>query len=285
MCTVTFIARRNGYALGMNRDEKLTRPVGLPPRRMQLRGRIILAPSEPSGGTWIGVNDTGVTLALINWYSITTRVTGNATSRGDVVKACLSADSPAAVEKTIEEQPLSRVNPFRLIGIFPADRAVIEWRWNLDRLEPRAHRWQTNTWISSGFDEPGAQHARDRTFREVLCHKSAGSLNWLRRLHRSHGGKRGPHSHCMHRADAESVSYTEISVSRHTALLRYIPGTPCSNPSSVTSYLRFKHPLQAIPKLHHGKLDECCPAGGVTRLHLTSLTILGFQPPLAPNRH
>jgi uncharacterized protein with NRDE domain len=70
MCTVTFIARRNGYALGMNRDEKLTRPAGLPPRLTHLNGRTIIAPSEPSGGTWIGVNDTGATFALINWYSV-----------------------------------------------------------------------------------------------------------------------------------------------------------------------------------------------------------------------
>src|SRR5205814_4875575 len=56
---LTFIARRNGYALGMNRDEKLTRAAGLPPRLTHLKGRAVLAPSEPSGGTWIGVNDAG----------------------------------------------------------------------------------------------------------------------------------------------------------------------------------------------------------------------------------
>ena len=33
MCTVTFIARQKGYCLGMNRDEKLTRPTGLPPKK------------------------------------------------------------------------------------------------------------------------------------------------------------------------------------------------------------------------------------------------------------
>jgi len=38
MCTVTFIARRNGYVLGMNRDEKLTRAAGLPPRLTHLNG-------------------------------------------------------------------------------------------------------------------------------------------------------------------------------------------------------------------------------------------------------
>jgi uncharacterized protein with NRDE domain len=70
MCTVTFIARQNGYALGMNRDEKVTRVTALPPARFCLAGRTVLCPSEPGGGTWIGINDAGSTLALINWYSL-----------------------------------------------------------------------------------------------------------------------------------------------------------------------------------------------------------------------
>jgi len=119
MCTVTFIARRNGYALGMNRDEKLTRAAGLPPRLTHLNGRTILAPSDPSGGSWIGVNDTGATLALINWYSITSHVGGQPVSRGEVVRLALPSDSSAGVDAALAELPLAHVNPFRLIGVFP----------------------------------------------------------------------------------------------------------------------------------------------------------------------
>jgi len=57
-----FLARRNGCALGVNRDEKLTRVAALPPSRLLLGGRTIVCPSEPNGGTWIGVNDAGATL-------------------------------------------------------------------------------------------------------------------------------------------------------------------------------------------------------------------------------
>jgi len=227
MCTVTFIARRNGYALGMNRDEKLSRAAGLPPRLTHLNGRAILAPSEPSGGTWIGVNDTGATLALINWYSITSRVAGQTVSRGEVVKLALSSDSPALVDATLRELPLARVNPFRLIGVFPACKAVVEWRWNLQHLERRDHRWRTNTWISSGFDEPGAQQTRSKNFGEALRQTCAGSTDWLRRLHRSHGPECGPYSTCMHREDAATVSYSEITVSHRMATMRYAPGALC----------------------------------------------------------
>jgi hypothetical protein len=227
MCTVTFIARKNGYALGMNRDEKLTRIAGLPPRVTQFKGRAILSPSEPNGGTWIGVNDAGVSLALINWYSISERVGGNVLSRGEVVKSSLAVSSSAALDETLQGLTLSRVNPFRLIGIFPAERVAFEWRWDLRQLERREHRWQTSTWISSGFDEPGAQKSRGKAFREALRQKSSGRLEWLRRLHRSHGFKRGPYSHCMHRADAATVSYTELTVSSEEAIMRHVSGAPC----------------------------------------------------------
>jgi len=227
VCTVTFIARRNGYALGMNRDEKLSRAVGLRPRLTHLNGRAILAPSEPGGGTWIGVNDTGATLALINWYSIASRVAGQAVSRGEVAKLALPSSSPALVDATLKELPLSRVNPFRLIGVFPASKAVVEWRWNLQHLKCRDHRWRTNTWISSGFDEPGAQQTRGKTFGKALRQTSAGSTDWLRRLHRSHGPECGPYSTCMHREDAATVSYTEVTMSRRMATMRYAPGALC----------------------------------------------------------
>src|SRR5271165_6617690 len=94
MCTVTFSPRRRGYALAMNRDEQLTRVAGLPPREKTISGHKILSPSEPSGGTWISLNDLGVTFALINWYSITARVKTGAVSRGRVVVAASSSDSP-----------------------------------------------------------------------------------------------------------------------------------------------------------------------------------------------
>ncbi len=241
MCTVTFIARQNGYALGMNRDEKLTRVAALPAARHRLASRDVLFPSEPSGGTWIGVNDAGTTLALINWYSVSAGVAVQAVTRGEVVKLALTSDSPALVEWALGELPLVRVNPFRLIGVFPIHKAVIEWRWNLKRLERFDHHWRANTWISSGFDETGAQQGRGKAFKEALRQRSVEAAGWLRRLHRSHIPERSPYSTCMHREDAATVSYTEVIVSRHKATMRYTPGAPCCAPPSPAIRLQLRH--------------------------------------------
>jgi hypothetical protein len=235
MCTVTLIARRNGYALGMNRDEKLTRVNGLPPRELQVNGHRVLNPSEPSGGTWIALNDSGATFALINWYSITTRVGKNPVSRGNVVNAVRAKSSVEKVIAALVSLPLKQTNPFRLIGVFPATREVVEWRWDLKKLSQRNCTWKMQQWISSGCDEPQAQRFRSATFRAAMEQKSFGTTEWLRRLHRSHAPECGPFSTCMHRADAATVSYTEVSISTDSATMRHTLGSPCetSEPQRV----------------------------------------------------
>jgi hypothetical protein len=233
MCTVTFVPRQNGYYLGMNRDEKLTRADGLPPSWRTVNGYVVLCPSEPSGGTWIALNDSGACLALINWYSVAKRVERRPVSRGDVVKAVGAVESAEAISACLNELPLNRINPFRLIGIFPASGEVLEWRWNLDRLVRKEAPWRTQQWISSGFDEPAAQLARGKAFRRALRRESVPRLSWLRGLHSSHAPQIGPLSTCMHRSDAATVSYTEITVSPRVATMRYHAGTPCKRCASL----------------------------------------------------
>jgi hypothetical protein len=227
MCTVTFIARQKGYCLGMNRDEKLTRPTGLPPKKRSVHGRGVISPSEPGGGTWIAVNDHGMTLALINWYSISARAGDKAVSRGEVINSISAAISPGLADAALRGLPLDRINPFRLIGVFPMTSEIVEWRWNLKQLIRKNHHWKSRQWISSGFDEATAQRIRGKTFRQASRQQSIGSLKWLRRLHHSHSPHAGPFSTCMHRADAATVSYSEVVVSSRQATLCYHPGPPC----------------------------------------------------------
>jgi hypothetical protein len=211
----------------MNRDEKLTRIAGLPPTERIIAGRRVLCPSEPGGGTWIATSDSGVTFALINWYSIAARVEGEATSRGCVVNAvCATTAGPAAAE-ILAALSLKQINPFRLIGIFPTSHEIVEWRWDLKRMVKKCCDWKSQQWISSGYDEPKAQRIRSRTFQKARRQYSAGSLDWLRRLHRCHSPHCGPFSTCMHRADAATVSYTEVAVSPRESSMRHHVGAPC----------------------------------------------------------
>ncbi len=236
MCTVTFSPRRRGYALAMNRDEKLSRATGLPPIRHLIQGRNVLAPCEPGGGTWISVNDSGAAFALINWYAIAAQVEINPVSRGKVVFAVSAVATGEGAANVLAQMPLRSVNPFRLIGAFPAAQEIREWRWDLKKLVQVAHPWRLQQWISSGFDEAKAQQIRGGFFESATGQKSVGSLAWLRRLHRSHAPAAGPFSTCMHRADAATVSYSEVRVTSDGAKMNYLAGAPCQCTSGVINH-------------------------------------------------
>jgi hypothetical protein len=226
MCTVTFIPRKRGYLVAMNRDEKRSRPAAIPPAERMIDGQLVSCPSEPGGGTWIAVSDRGVTLSLINWYSVTARARGKIISRGEIIPAVMNT-GPAIVDSRLAALPLARMNPFRLIGIFSHTNEITEWRWDLKKLQRKYHRWRSQQWISSGFDEPAAQKVRSRIYRRFKSHCSVGTSSWLRRLHGSHLPEPGPFSTCMHRHDAQTVSYTEISVTPHHASIHYQSGPLC----------------------------------------------------------
>ena len=227
MCTVTFWPGRGGYRLAMNRDEQRARPAGLPPARFTAGARRVLHPREPGGGTWIAANDAGVGFALVNWYAAPARAPRPALSRGAVVLAVRGAVTPAETAARLAELDLGRVNPFRLVGVF-ADGAVLrEWRWDRGRLEEVPHPAGSRQWISSGVDEPEAQRRRGAVFAERARVRGAGGRAWLRALHASHEPGRGPFSTCMHRADAVTVSCTEITVTPAAVRMAHAAGPPC----------------------------------------------------------
>ncbi len=63
MCTVTYYPLKNGFILTHNRDEKIWRPIALPPQKYP---RDFIYPIDPQGnGTWILDYNKG-TLSLVN---------------------------------------------------------------------------------------------------------------------------------------------------------------------------------------------------------------------------
>jgi len=228
MCTLTLIALKKGYRLGMNRDEQRSREAAQPPEAFQQRdGEISVAnPFETGGGTWIAINAHGVTLALLNWYSAPQRALAAPVSRGGVIPQLRHLAGADAVAAAIREMNFSRHRPFRLVGIFP-DRRAMQWRWNGIALETIEHEWRTQQWISSGFEEAEAQRIRGATFEHCLRQADAETPQWLERLHASHAPERGPFSICMHRADASTVSFTTVECATALTRLDYLPGPSC----------------------------------------------------------
>jgi len=234
MCTVSFLPKAQGFYLAMNRDEKLKPSTALPPKIVDLASRRVILPREPTGGTWISANDAGVCLALINWHRVAREPKHDVISRGEVVRELAGKSSVSEIANGLKKLPLCKLCPFRLIGVVPSEKIVTEWRWNSEWLTMRNHQWQLQHWFSSGQDERRAERERKRVCDAAHNQGSARNLRWLRQLHRSHAPERGPFSICMHRADATTVSYTEVAVSGRRATMRYKPGPCCSNGAIVT---------------------------------------------------
>src|SRR6516165_11404356 len=67
MCTLSWIYQGAGYHLFCNRDEKHTRRPASKPQLLTRGGMRFLAPIDGDfGGTWIAVNESGLSLALLN---------------------------------------------------------------------------------------------------------------------------------------------------------------------------------------------------------------------------
>jgi len=187
-------------------------------------------PSEVSGGSWVGVNERGFCLALINWYAITPAVGSGRVSRGIIIPQLLKTDDSDKARGSLGALPLHDMKPFRLIAFDPRTRQVREFSWGNQVLNEIGHPWEPGHWFSSGHDEAEAQRTRRNAATVAWRERRAGSLPWMRRLHASHAPNRGPFCFCMHRSGAATVSYTEVVVTRREARMRYHDGSLCDVP-------------------------------------------------------
>jgi hypothetical protein len=230
MCTLSVITRDNGYLLAMNRDEKIARGAGEGPEIQDLSGTTAIYPSDGAGGTWIGANEYGISLTLLNWNDIVRRPLDirKARSRGRIIPALGSSPRMAELQAAFCVSDLERIQPFRLVGIFPSEQTIGEWHWDESRLTFQAQGWHSRHWFSSSLSD---RHAE--SFRGAACHNAqnesdTGSAPWLRRLHASHAGGPGPFSLCVHRNDVRTLSYSEVMVTSTSVQMAHFQGSPCA---------------------------------------------------------
>ena len=236
MCTLSFLPTKDGFHLLMNRDEQRSRDVASPPR-LHTCGRLTaLYPSEPSGGTWIGVNERGLTFALINWYSMPQLESKPAFSRGEIIPRLLTSETIGTAEGLLRDLPLSSLNPFRILMVFGKEQRLIEYRSDTTTLHGVIHPWERNHWFSSGYDEARTAMIRAQTCAGAFTDSETDPEKLLRDMHRSHSPEKGPFSLCMHREDACTVSFTEITWMTRSAIMTYQDGPPCSGVTPKVSH-------------------------------------------------
>ena len=230
MCTASWIIAQDGYTLLFNRDEQQSRAHGRPPRIVEDGGVRALAPEDAeAGGTWIGVNELGVTVCLLNRQpgnvaSARSPVPRGRTSRGLLVASLLGAGSAAAVRSRVDDRDLSRFQPFTLVAIDPGHAAIV-LGWDGSEVTRRLVRQSGLLATRSSFEPGSVRAARSLLFERL---GSQPTLESLHDLHRSHLPAAGAHSVCMHRSDAETVSFSRVDVDATCVRMEYTAGAPCS---------------------------------------------------------
>lgn len=240
MCTVSWLRDRSGYQLFCNRDEKLTRAQGLPPSVYARDGVRYVAPMDADrGGTWVAANELGVTLCLLNGRG-TPHTVAPLVSRGRLIPKLIAASSALGAVRQAAAIRLEHYAPFVLVAVeqqFPACLLLWDGRYkvtitNGDAFMPLA---------SSSFDPVGASEHRRRLFRALQRGRGSVDAALLRAFHASHGSGASAFSPCMHRADAQTVSFTHVNVSGASVQLFYTPSAPCLQATGLTLSLPRTH--------------------------------------------
>jgi transport and Golgi organization protein 2 len=252
MCTISWIHDKDGYQLLCNRDEKLTRKSALEPRLAVRNGTRFLAPVDGDfGGTWIATNEFGVSVCLLNGANLTGSeicATAPSRSRGLLLLDLIPLPSVAAICNRLRETDISAFAPFTLAALEPGHpAAVVDWDGSKRRFRiEEADRFMLT---SSSFDYEEVRRSRHEEYSRV--HDGEG----LFAFHRSHAPARGAYSTCMHRADAQTVSFSWIQVSRKETDFFYIPGAPCEKLPGVRLKLA-RYPSSGSSQQHPARAGQ-----------------------------
>ncbi len=216
MCTLTVISIRDdtgatiGYRLATNRDESRSRTPARPPERREERGYRAIWPTDPAaGGTWIGSNDFGLTLSILNGNPRPYPELPQADeiqSRGLIIPLLLDAPNAEAATERLTRESAGRHAPFRLVAV--DFTAVIDVVWDGSMLTRTGRSLAPACFVSSGLGDHRVA-PRLPLFDEML--ETLGeSTQFQVAFHRHQWPERPEVSVWMERADARTVSITTV---------------------------------------------------------------------------
>jgi hypothetical protein len=223
MCTVTVVPRAGGVRVLCNRDEQRTRPLALPPRIHDLGERRAVFPLDPQGGgTWIGVNDAGVVVALLN-ANPTTRTTGTEAgrSRGHIVRDLLQCESLRRAMAVAENLDPRAFEPFRVVIVHDNRVAVAASHRSASIRCRESPLDRPLLFTSSSLGDVLVTAPRQRLFERLVVRNRAGWLAGQTRFHQHRWRQRPDISVRMERRDALTVSRTTVDITHRERRVLY----------------------------------------------------------------
>jgi hypothetical protein len=256
MCTVTWLLEHDSYTVFFNRDELKTRSRALPPAVKMQNGVRYIAPMDvDGGGTWLGVNEFGVTCGLLNNYDVRSSsfrsqsveaplrqhfkrrsrdeedIATNFVSRGLLVTSLLDSRSPSTALTKLETLRLKEFRPF-LLALFAPNQPPVLRNWDGEKLQIQEEPIVPLI-SSSSYDTQNVVQNRLQQFVLLRAANQCLDPTLLKSYHASHSERGGAYSVCMHRHDAETVNFSLIRVMPDQVEFHYTPGAPCSTKGST----------------------------------------------------
>jgi len=225
MCTLTWFTTDSGYELFFNRDERLTRSRAELPVVQEVDGVTLISPTDAdAGGTWIAVNQFGITVCLLNHYQFQQIETyKDWKSRGDIVKKFAVISDLRLAQEWFDDLPLDDYRAFRMFIIDPrGNNRLCVWDGHSARLELNV----TMPKSSSSVDAKNVKAIRKNLFKNLNLVESRDSQDYIN-YHSSHLPSRSKDSVCMHRDDAKTVSLSHVCIDSLNISFRYADGSPC----------------------------------------------------------
>lgn len=235
MCTVTAVRHPADSAshqaaslrIVVNRDEQRTRPGSEGPFRFQTGPLTSVMPIDPlSGGTWMGCNNAGLAVVLLNMSpgrSPHTPRPGDK-SRGSIVPTLLAAASIAEATDLAATLPAHAFPPFRLLLATTEHYALLSACRDLVRPFDSGRLDRPLMLTSSGLGDDIVLPHRNELFSQLLKSSTSPSHACVTadaqdRFHRTTHSQRPELGVLMHRADARTVSITTLTLDGRAATM------------------------------------------------------------------
>ncbi|MBI3445204.1 MAG: NRDE family protein [Magnetospirillum sp.] len=162
MCTLVLLRRPGAdwpLIIAANRDEMNTRPWRPPGRHWEDRPEVLAGLDELAGGTWLGINETGMVAAILNRMGTLGPAPGKR-SRGELVLEALDHADAADAAQALAQLDGASYRPFNMVV---ADNRDAFWlRADGRRVEARP--------IAPGLHMLSALDLDDRTSPRIAAY-------------------------------------------------------------------------------------------------------------------
>lgn len=219
MCSVSWWWNEENSSLRVifNRDERKTRQLAAPPEVYDLDGLQVLMPIDTErGGTWLASNKKGITVALLNNYTVSLDPEKKYDSRGSLVKSIVAQSQLASAISVLKEHVYTLTLPAFTLFIWDhSTQTTKSFAWDeatLNEVELESCFYTSSSWNTSEV-----QIFRHQLFDELVIQ---GEMN-ASDFHRLETDGKQAWLPYMQRELTQTVSITEVTIDQKNVQMDY----------------------------------------------------------------